>query len=204
MKINSEIYKSIYNRTIHSYQKWHFIDIHILSGLEKFVIEGAFTQKDAKYIRILPHIYLVLNVVNKLILNMDFVIHMLESIVKENSIIEKSWLSKLRICFSKLFQKFCSSFHPSYQNLLGQMKYSQIVILRRMKGKEIVHPSCPSYPSKFRTSLLFFLFFLPIDILIYLQVYSIQIAYILYIIHIAQDGLRFFFLEFLFLLEQLG
>src|SRR6266508_1835236 len=103
MKINSEIYKSIHNRTIHSYQKWHFIDVHIFSELKKFVIEGASIQKDAKYIRILPHIYLALNMINELILNMDFVIHMLESIIKENSTIRKSWLSKSRICPSKLF-----------------------------------------------------------------------------------------------------
>ena len=49
-----------------------------------------------------------------------------------------------------------------------------MVILRRMKGKEIVCPSCPGCPSKFWTS---FLFFLPIDI----PVYSIHIAYIYYI-----------------------
>ena len=103
MKINSEIYKSIHNQTIHSYQKWHFIDVHIFLGLEKFVIGGASTQKDAKYIRILLHIYLALNVINELIPNMDFVIHILESTIKENSTIRKSWLSKSKICSSKLF-----------------------------------------------------------------------------------------------------
>ena len=93
MKINSEIYKSIHNRTIHSYQKWHFIDVHIFSELEKFVIGGASTQKYAKYIGILPHIYLALNVINELILNMDFAIYTLESTVKGNSTIRKSRLS---------------------------------------------------------------------------------------------------------------
>jgi len=82
MKINSEIYKSIHKPSIHSYQKWHFIDVHIFLGPEKFVIGGALTQKGAKYIRILPHMYLALNVVNELIPDMDFAIRMLESTVK--------------------------------------------------------------------------------------------------------------------------
>jgi len=45
MKINSKIYKLIHNRTIYSYQKWHFINIHIFSGPEKFVIRRCFHPK---------------------------------------------------------------------------------------------------------------------------------------------------------------
>jgi hypothetical protein len=64
-----------------------------------------------------------------------------------------------------------------------------------MKGKEMVHPSCPSCPRKNSDFFTFFIF-LPINIL----VYSIHTVYHTYII----DGLRFFFLESLFLLGQLG